>query len=361
MRSRIRAVEDAFRNEFDGYLVVNPINILYFTELVGAADSLGSAMLLIPGGEESTLHIHGVNYEWAKTEAKNCNVQLVKRGEDLVDLITEKIREMKLMKIGFDKMDFQTQQKVSKGLKRRAQLEAKADYVWDLRSVKDGGEVDRIQRAAQLTTEGMQTAQDTIKAGLREFEVAAEIEYKMRSHGSYGVAFDTSVASGLCSAFPHGGCSEKKLQTGDAVVVDIGAKYKNYCADMTRTFVVGKPSAKQEKIYNVVKEAQEKAFQKIMEGAKTKDVDAAARMVIAKAGLGEFFVHGLGHGIGLEVHEQPSLNSASKAVLKAGNVVTDEPGVYLVGYGGVRIEDTVLVKRSKGQRLTEGLGFLKKS
>ena len=207
----------------------------------------------------------------------------------------------------------------------------------------------------------MQTACETIKAGRREYEIAAEIEYTMRLHGSYGTAFDTIVASGPHSAYPHGGCGERKLKNGDLVVVDIGATYKNYRADMTRTFVVGKLSTKQEKVYTVVRRAQEKAFQKIRDGAKASEADAAARNLIERAGYGEYFVHGLGHGVGLEVHEQPVLNSTSKDVLKAGNVVTDEPGIYIVGFGGFRIEDTVLVKKDKSERLTAGLYVLKKS
>jgi len=361
LKNRIKVLKNAFQREFAGYLVFNPVNILYFTELVGAADSLGTAVLLIPSEDESILYIYGVNYEWAMAEAKNCRVELVKRGEDLTKKIAEQIRDLKLAKLGFDKVDFQAYQKFSKGLEAMAKLETKSDLVWSLRRIKDDDELEEMRKAADLTVKGMQTACDTIKAGLREYEVGAEIEYAMRSQGSYGVAFDTSVASGPCSAYPHGGCGERKLQTRDIVVVDIGAKYKNYCADMTRTFVVGKPSAKQEKIHNLVKEAQEKAFQKIKEGAKAKDVDAVARNVMEKAGCSEYFVHGLGHGIGLEVHEQPVLNSASEDVLKAGNVVTDEPGIYLVGFGGVRIEDTVLVKKSKAERLTEGLYVLKKS
>jgi Xaa-Pro aminopeptidase len=168
------------------------------------------------------------------------------------------------------------------------------------------------------------------------------------------------VASGTCSAFPHGGCGEKKLVTGDLVVVDIGAKYRNYCADMTRTFTVGNPSAKQAKIFTVVRKAQEQAFRVMRAGAKAADVDAIARQIIEQAGYGEYFVHGLGHGIGLQVHEQPVLNSTSKDVLEAGNVATDEPGVYLVGFGGFRVEDSVTVSEAGAERLTEGLYFLKK-
>ncbi|MFQ6068530.1 MAG: M24 family metallopeptidase [Candidatus Bathyarchaeia archaeon] len=353
MKNRIQTLKASFKKDFDGYIVTNPINILYFT------DFLGAVVLLVPREDESILYVYGVNYEEAKAEVENCRVELVKRNEDLIKKVVKQIRSQKLKKLGFDAMNFQTYEKFRKTLKNAATLEAKSEYVWNLRKVKDEDELKKMRKAAKLTVEGMQTACETIKAGLREYEVAAEIEYTMRTRGSYGVAFDTIVASGIRSAYPHGGCSERKLKKGDLVVVDIGATYKNYRADMTRTFVVGNPSAKQEKIYDVVKTAQEKAFKKTCEGVKAAELDAAARNVIERARYGEYFVHGLGHGIGLEVHEQPVLNSTSKDVLKSGNVVTDEPGVYIIGFGGFRIEDTVLVRKGKAERLTEGFYILK--
>lgn len=360
LKNRIKALKTTFKKEFDGYIIANPVNLLYFTELLGAADSLGAVMMLVPSEGEDIVYVYGVNYEWIKAGAKNCRVELVKRGEDLVKKIAAKVRSQKLKKLSFDAMNVLTYQKFSKALKN-TKLEAKSEYIWNLRRIKDADELRKMRKAAELTVEGMQTAYETIKAGMREYEVAAEIEYAMRTHGSYGVAFDTIVASGLHSAYPHGGCGERKLKNGDLVVVDIGAIYQNYRADMTRTFVVDKPSAKQEKIYAVVKMAQEKAFQKMRDGVKTAETDAVARGIIGKAGYGECFVHGLGHGVGLEVHEQPILNSTSKDVLKVGNVVTDEPGIYIVGFGGFRIEDTVLVKKDKSERLTERLYVLKKS
>jgi Xaa-Pro aminopeptidase len=184
--------------------------------------------------------------------------------------------------------------------------------------------------------------------------VAAEIEYAMRKLGSSGTAFETIVASGASSAFPHGGCSDKEIREGDLVVVDVGATYKFYRSDMTRTFVVGKPSEKQKKLYQIVKAAQETALGKVMPGAKASNVDVAARKIIADAGYGAYFVHGLGHGVGLEVHEPPILSPDSKDVLAVGNVVTVEPGIYLVGYGGIRIEDTVFVQKGGAQKLTHG-------
>jgi Xaa-Pro dipeptidase len=200
----------------------------------------------------------------------------------------------------------------------------------------------------------MQTAYEVLSAGLSEIEVAAEIEYAMRKNGSYGTAFDTAVSSGTASAFPHGGCTDRKIRTGESVVVDFGAVYRSYRSDITRTLVAGKPSEKQIKLHAIVKKAQEEAFAAIKPNAKTRDVDAVARGIIEEAGYGECFVHGLGHGVGLDIHELPTLNSASKEKLQVGNIVTDEPGIYLPGYGGVRIEDTVLVVKNGVEKLTKG-------
>jgi len=205
-----------------------------------------------------------------------------------------------------------------------------------------------------LTSEGMRVAYEAIRSGVKECEVAGEIEYAMRKCGGWGTAFETIVASGVRSAFPHGGCTDKKIRKGDLVVVDIGATYHYYRSDMTRTLVAGKPSEKQKKIYEIVKQAQAKALQAVKPKAKARDVDAAARKIIENAGYGKYFVHGLGHGVGLEIHEQPTLSQESKDKLMIGNVVTLEPGIYILGFGGFRIEDTVLAQKGKAEKFTKG-------
>jgi Xaa-Pro aminopeptidase len=193
---------------------------------------------------------------------------------------------------------------------------------------------------------------------MKEYEVAGEIEYAMRKCGCWGTAFETIVASGIRSAFPHGGCTERVMRNGDLVVVDIGATYHHYRSDMTRTLVVGKPSEKQKKIYEVVRLAQDRACQAIKPNRKAKDIDGVARKVIEDAGYGKNFVHGLGHGVGLEVHEPPGLSPESRDKLTIGNVVTIEPGIYLVGFGGFRVEDTVAVQKVKAEKLTDGYYIL---
>jgi len=320
--------------------------MIYFTGYLGAA------RLLIPTEGDSILYAYSVNYEAAKAMAKNCTVELVKRGEDADKKMAAYVKKLKLKSMVFDSLEvstFNSLKKLLKGVK----LTDLGQLIWDMRKVKDQTEIGCIRKAADLTVVAAKTAAEAIKPGMHEFEVAAEVEYAMRKLGSEGTAFETIVASGPRSAYPHGGCTSKKIKRGELIQFDVGARHQNYACDLTRTFLVGKPTPKQKKIYEVVMEAQEKAFQKIRDGVRARQVDAVARGIIKERGFGENFVHGLGHGVGLAVHESPTLNSVSKDVLKAGNVVTDEPGIYIVGYGGVRIEDTVLVKRDGAERLTK--------
>jgi Xaa-Pro dipeptidase len=348
--NRIDSLKQAAFKEgkFDGFLIFNSANLIYLTGFSGAS------ALLIPKDGESTVYVYNVNYEQAKAEGKAFRVELVKRNENLMAKIAKQTSAFEIKRLAVDVLNIESWRALSKFLGGEKMLAVDSGFLRELRKVKDENEIELMRKAGELTSEGMRVAREVVAAGVKEYEVAAEIEYAMRKQGSYGTAFETIVASGSCSAFPHGGCSDREIRKGDLVVVDVGATYKFYRSDMTRTFVVGKPSEKQKKLYQIVKTAQDKAFEAVKPNAKAKDVDAAARKVIADAGYDEFFVHGLGHGVGLEVHEPPTLSPESKEVLAAGNVVTVEPGIYLVGYGGVRIEDTVLVQRSGAEKLTNG-------
>jgi Xaa-Pro aminopeptidase len=347
---RIKSLrEKAFqKKKLDTFLIFGENNLLYLTGIPGMS------CLLVPSEGRCTLFVYSVNYELAKAEARGFNVEMVKRGEELTTKLLPHLKALKPNGVAVDSLTYEAYSSLAKHLKGKARVATAGDLVWEMRKVKDEGEVKLMKKAADLTSAGMKAAYETIRSGRTEIEVAAEIEYAMRRKGSWGTAFESLVSSGISSAFPHGGCTEKKIRSGDLVVVDIGAAYHNYCSDMTRTMVAGKPTEKQKKLYAIVSKAQEKAFEAIRPGAKAKDVDLAARRVIEKAGYGEFFVHGLGHGIGLEVHEPPSLSPLSKDKLTVGNVVSNEPGVYLVNYGGVRIEDSVLLTRQAAETLTVG-------
>jgi len=347
MGSRIETLRNLFTSKKqDGYIAVEEKNMQYFTSF------FGGSTLLIPQNQESILFVYGVNFEAAKLQTQNARVELIRTGEDFVKKIVEEINRLKLRRVGFDSLRASTYFKI-KELLKETELENAEDMVWTLRKVKDENELAFMKRASELTSLGMKKASETVKAGLTEREVAAEVEYVMRKSGSDGVAFDTLLSSGPNSAFPHGGCGDRKIKEGDFVVVDIGAKCEGYCADLTRTFIVGKPSPKQSEIYQTIAMAQNMALKKIRAGSEAKDVDRVAREQIEKVGYGEYFVHNLGHGVGLDIHEPPTLGSTSKDILVSGNVVTVEPGIYIPGFGGVRIEDTVLVLEEGARKLTE--------
>jgi Xaa-Pro aminopeptidase len=212
-----------------------------------------------------------------------------------------------------------------------------------LRTIKDESEIETIAKAAEIADNAFEHILGFIKPGMREIDVALEIEFFMRQQGASGISFPTIAASGKRSSLPHGSASVKIIEQGDLFTLDYGCVYKGYCSDMTRTIVVGKANDKQKDIYNAVLVAQEAALRAIKPGMKCFDIDKIARDIITERGYGDKFGHGLGHGVGRLVHESPRLSFKSNEVLESGMVVTDEPGIYIPGFGGVRIEDLVLV------------------
>ena len=214
----------------------------------------------------------------------------------------------------------------------------------DLRATKDQGEIERIARAVKIADEVFERIVKEIRPGMSEIEVAARIDYLVRMASGEITPFKTIVASGARASLPHAAPTTRRIGEGDLVKMDFGASYEGYCSDLTRTVVVGKPDEKQAQIHRIVLEAQQKAISGIKAGIKASEADSLARSHIEEAGYGEQFGHSLGHGLGLEVHEQPRLSQKNEQVLKAGMVVTVEPGIYIPGWGGVRIEDVVVVE-----------------
>lgn len=220
-----------------------------------------------------------------------------------------------------------------------------------LRRQKDSFELSRIEAAVKLAEQAMRRAVDTLDRGVREYEVVAEVLHLLLRSGA-SPSFDPIVAFGEHAAHPHAKPSSRELREGDVVKIDLGARVAGYCSDLTRTFVFGKPSQKQERIIKAVLKAQEKALSEIQAGVSSKVVHEAAYQALKEEGLHVYFNHGLGHGVGIEIHEEPYLNAESEAVLMPGDVVTVEPGVYMVAYLGVRVEDMVLVESGGAKELT---------
>lgn len=234
-----------------------------------------------------------------------------------------------------------------------SEFEPLGKVVEELRRVKDESEIVLIKKAVRIADGVFAHILDFIKPGVAEVELAAEMEYFMKRQGATGSSFETIVASGKRASMPHGVASEKKLEVGDVVTMDFGAIYNGYCSDITRTVFLGKPDHELERIYKIVLDAQLKGIAAVKQNVTGREVDSVARTVIADAGFGDNFGHGLGHGVGLEIHEDPTISMRGNIALKDGMVVTVEPGIYISGLGGVRIEDMVVVNGESADILTQ--------
>jgi len=221
----------------------------------------------------------------------------------------------------------------------------------ELRMRKDPEEIRLMEKAAKVVDEVFEEILSWDLVGMTERELALKIELAIRER-SDGISFEPIVASGENGANPHHEPGERKLRKGDMVILDYGARWKGYCSDITRTIALGKPDEKLVEIYEVVKDAQERAFQAVRKGVKAREIDGTARRVIGEAGYGKYFTHRTGHGLGLDVHEEPYIGPDGEVVLENGMTFTIEPGIYVPGLGGVRIEDDVVVE-GKGKKLTK--------
>jgi Xaa-Pro aminopeptidase len=227
------------------------------------------------------------------------------------------------------------------------------DGLLDQRAVKQPMEISAIRQALKIQRQAFRRTLDQLRPGQTENQVAAFLEYQMRLLGADGASFPTIAAADANAALPHAIPGPRKLRRGGILLIDWGARFRGYCGDLTRVVALGKMPPKLREVYKVVLDAQLAAIDAVGPGKRLKDIDAVARCMIEKAGYGEYFGHGLGHGIGLDIHEQPVLSRRAKGELRPGHVVTVEPGIYLPGVGGVRIEDDVLVTARGRQVLSD--------
>ncbi len=261
-----------------------------------------------------------------------------------------------LRRVGFEAHDVSARAAAALGgHSARVEFVPTNEVVEAFRAVKDAGEVAAIGAAARVASEALDAILPIIRPGLRELDVAAALERELRVRGSEWHPFPTIAASGPRSAMPHAGTTERTIEAGDWLLLDFGAQVEGYCADVTRTFVVGRRAdERQREVYEAVREAQARAISQIRAGMTGREADEKARSVIGARGFGDAFRHSLGHGLGLEVHEAPRVSRTNEDPLPDGCVVTVEPGVYLPGWGGVRIEDDVHVTAGGAELLSDG-------
>ena len=342
---RIQKLTESIEKEgFDAYIVAREPNIVYYT------GSISGGVLVVTPKSEPVLLAPSLNITVARDQATGLDVRPYTRSS-LIGDVSEILNERSCRSIGFDEVSLDMYRRLGDSL-GEVKIEAAPDLVWEMRKVKDPEEQKLMKRAGELADIGMGAIREFIGDGVRENEVAAEASYAMRREGAEDIAFPFIVVSGPRSAYPHGGVTDRKIRSGELVTVDMGATYKEYKTDITRTFIIGQPTEKQAEIYETVLESNRVALPRFVDGAAGVEVDRAARDVIDEAGYGEYFIHSLGHGLGLEVHEPPSISKRSEDTLRTGNVVSNEPGIYIPGFGGVRIEDTVLVDGQSPKRFT---------
>jgi Xaa-Pro aminopeptidase len=329
----------------DFLLVSNPKNIFYLT---GFRGSTGIAVL---GLDRAGLFVDPRYTLQAREQSEGVDVHEV-RGP-LLSAAGQWLTRRRARNVGYDDAHMtcsgfnELQRRVT-----RATLKVSGGIVEDLRLVKDSCEIDCIRQAGQITAAVFSEIRGTLRPGLRESDLTAEIEYRMRLRGAEGAAFETIVASGKRSAWPHARASSKLLKKDELVIFDLGAILQGYAADMTRTVFLGRPAQQIRRLYAAVLIAQEQAVKAVRPAIACGNVDSVARRALSGRALDRYFTHSTGHGVGLDIHERPRLARKENTLLEPGCVVTVEPGVYIEGLGGVRIEDTVLVTETGGEILT---------
>ena len=330
----------------DALLITSPADWYYLTGFTGEAG------VLIAGTRGLTLVTDGRFTVQAEQEMSG--VRVILQTDGLYRTCGELLTKEKRRRVGFDanQLSVGQWQFVKKAAGAAVRFQRVTGAVQSLRAIKDPSELAQMRKAALLASEVVESAIEMLKPGIREFEVAAEIEYQMRKRGASGAAFESIVAFGPRAALPHARSTAKRLRKNELVVLDLGAILQKYCSDITRTVYLGKAPTRIRLWYQAVREAQAAAIDAVQAGRTCGEVDSAARGVLAAYRLDQYFVHSTGHGLGLEVHEDPRLAKGQKTQLASGNVVTIEPGVYIAGVGGIRIEDDIAVHAGRNEVLT---------
>ena len=342
---RAAVAERLVSEKLDAALISHGPNLRYLTGFTG-----DNAALVLSAGR--AVLFTDPRFEIQAAQEVTCEVKIAKGP--LVIEVAKAIRRRRLRRVGFEpsRITCEAFDHLKTRLGGGVRLEKMPAWTEELRMVKSAAEIDLIRRSVGTNSNAFEQAVGRARVGIKEQDLAAELEYRMRRLGAEKPSFDTIIASGPRGALPHASPTAAEIRAGELVVVDMGAQQQGYCSDMTRMLYFGAPSAKVKRTYGAVLEAQLAAIDAVRPGVTVASVDRAARSTLEKHGLDKVFVHSTGHGLGLEIHEDPRIGRRGKGRLKTGMTITIEPGVYLEGLFGIRIEDTVLVTSSGCEVLT---------
>ncbi|RXI96166.1 aminopeptidase P family protein [Anaerobacillus alkaliphilus] len=326
----------------EALLITSPYNRRYLSEFTGTAGVLLVSM------SDAYVIVDGRYTDQARTQAKEFAV--VEHNKNLLEVLASLLETLNIRKLGYEADHTSVTQLNTYQKTLHTELVGTSNIVESLRIIKSEEELVLMRKAAGIAEEAFEYVLGMIKPGITERDISAELIYQMQKLGASGSSNDPIVASGVRSALPHGRATDKVIEHGDIITMDYGAVYNGYLSDMTRTIAVGEPSAELKKIYKIVLETLEYTKEQARPGLSVKDYDQLARDYIEKYGYGKYFIHGIGHGLGLELHEAPTV--AGNECFEENMVFTVEPGIYISGLGGVRIEDDIIIKKDGIENLT---------
>ncbi len=344
------------RRDLDAILISQPENRQFLSGFSAPDHTIqeSSGVLFIPRSGKPILLTDSRFEIDAKNKSPNFSVHLYKKT--MLNSLRILLKEQHIKRLGFEShytLHATSEQLLKMAKKIDVEIVATTDLVEKMRVCKSEDELEKLQASVTLNEKVFQEVHRTMHPGMTEIDIAIQIETLMRQKGAERPSFDTIVAAGENGASPHAVPGHRQIQEGEPIVIDMGLVLDGYCSDMTRTVILGKPTAKASEIIHIVRKAQLAGMTAIKAGKTGKQVDQAARSIIKDAGYGDHFGHGLGHGVGLAVHEQPSLSPRYKRKLQAGMVVTVEPGIYIEGWGGVRLENMVVVTEEGCRNLNQ--------
>ncbi len=354
IEKRIKRIFSNVSEEMGAILIYNgpephqDVNFFYVTDLTKGLFE-ASAVVIYPDGK-GTIITSKLEEESARKSPME--VEIFSTRKDFKRILKDALDVDGNIGVNFADMPHSAYRKFKYMAKGKRFVDV-SEALEKTRMIKDKVEIERIRKAGKIATDALKAMISQLKEGMKEYEAAALLIYEMMRRGATGPAFETISSFGENSAEPHYTSGERELGKGDYALFDFGARFERYNSDITRTFVMGKADKKHREIYEIVREAQQAGIDAIKEGVNGKEVDAEARKVIEKAGYGDRFIHSLGHGLGLKVHDGGGLSPNIDMELSENMVLTVEPGIYIPGFGGVRIEDDVLVKKNKAELLTE--------